>query len=255
MIGLAIGAGAGLLSGLGSFFGGRSAAKDLEAKLNEMKASMNEAYAEIQGFADDYVGTVDRLITNFDPYDVEDAFNSLYEAVIQPMERDFDENVLPGIQAAYSGGVMGAGAGFSGAQAEAESKAQRGQAETKAQLRHAERGQAVDTNFRQLGIQLGAEGGKFDVSTQAPMLKANMAGQIFGGESDVIAAKTAANQSLWNMPMTIGQGAMAGHSLQSALGGGAAPQGDALKPRSYDMVRGSLVPNYQDPAKTSKINW
>ena len=179
-----------------SLYGSSKASKEQRAAEERFNARLSQASGEVAQYADEYSSFLTKLDEDFDPYDVEDAFNGLYEAVIQPMERDFDENVLPGIQKAYSGGIMGAGAGLSGAQASAESQAHRGLSEKKAGLKYQASKDAVGINFADYERRAGTAGEKFRTQTAAPMLRAGQAPMMYGAETDTIAAKLAGNQSI-----------------------------------------------------------
>jgi hypothetical protein len=126
------------------------------------------------------------------------------------MERDFDENVLPGIQAAYSGGVMGQGAGLSGASSKAEAGAQRDLSEKKAELRYQERGSAIQRNYLDFARKQDQAGLQFSAQQVAPMMRAQGAGQVFEATSQSIAASLAAKQQMAQVP---------GQALSAGLGG------------------------------------
>lgn len=209
-----------VMGGLGGAFNAYSsyqASKQLKGAGNDLASTLNATTAEIEQYAQDYVDSLTKLDATFDPTDMQEAFNSLYEGVIQPMERDFNENVLPGIQAAYSGGVMGASAGLSGAAQEAESNARRGLAEQKASLRFQERGQAIQRNYQEYDRRANLAGTVFKANTAAPMMKASNATTIYGANSNTIAAQLAANQAIAAIPgQAVGMGA-AGLKLEDIL--------------------------------------
>jgi len=188
-------------SAVGSFMGASKTSK--EAK--KMREMLERSANEVDAYAQEYVGFLTDLDMNFDPLNVEDAFNSLYEAVIQPMERDFDENVLPGIQAAYSGGVMGASAGLSGASQEAESNARQKQAETKAQLRYQERDKAIGRNYLEYDRRANLGQARLSAQTMAPLMRAQQAPQIYSAATDAIGAQTAAFNQLGSGLSNMGQ--------------------------------------------------
>jgi hypothetical protein len=212
-VGTAIGVGGAVVSGVtGSIAAGQAADEQRQAS-KEQEIALNLAYRDVSAYADEYTEFLTKLDLDFDPLDVEDAFNNLYESVIQPMERDFDENVLPGIQAAYSGGIMGQGAGLSGAAASAEATARRGLSETKAGLRAEERGSAIQRNFAEYDrrAQLGEK--KFQTQTAAPLMRAGQAQQIYGAKTDSIAATLASRQQVGSAIAGVGSMALSGASL------------------------------------------
>lgn len=238
-VGVGVGA-ASLVGSIGTSLYGSSRAEKAQRKAaEEMNRKLDAAKSEIEMYAGEYTNFLTRLDTEFDPYDVEDAFNSLYEAVIQPMERDFDENVLPGIQAAYSGGIMGQGAALSGAAASAESSARRGLSEKKADLRYQERGNAINRNYADFERRANLAGAKFSAQTAAPSLSVGIAGQQYQAQTDTIAAKLAANQQIAGGIQQIGslgmaaanayQGRQQNISLQEALNGRIPSTGTADK--------------------------
>jgi hypothetical protein len=188
------------LTAAGTAYSSYQAGQQAEDAQNRMAASMGQATKAIDKYAMDYVNELEALDASFDPLDMEDAFNQLYEAVIQPMERDFDENVLPGIRAAYSGGVFGESAMLSGAAQESEAQARRGLAENKAQLRFQERDKAVARNYAEYDRRANLAGTIFGAKTAAPTLQAGQAPQIYQAESATIAAQLAANQAAWAIP-------------------------------------------------------
>jgi hypothetical protein len=188
-------AGGSMLSGFMNARSSKEAAERQEEMFEQMRRTLNISADEIQGFSNEYVGFLDQLDRTFDPYDMDAAFDSLYEAVIQPMERDFDENVLPGIQAAYGGGVMGGGAGLSGARAETEAKARRDVSEKKASLRFQEREGAIARNFAEFDRRAGVGQLKLAAQSSAPLMRAGYAGQTFQAGTDTIASRLASDQA------------------------------------------------------------
>jgi hypothetical protein len=200
----------GLAGGVASGMASRGAAKEQKQASKQLRKDIWGASYEIEGYAQEYTDFMQDLDTNFDPYNMEQAFDSLYEAVIQPMERDFDENVLPGIQAAYSGGIMGQGAGLSGAASSAEASAQRDLSEKKADLRYQERGAAIQRNYLDFARKQDSAGLQFGAQQVAPMMRSQGAGQVFEATSQSIASSLAAKQQLAQAP---------GQALSTGLGG------------------------------------
>jgi hypothetical protein len=187
-------AGGSILSGFMGSNASDEAAERQQEMFEQLQKTLGESADEIERFSTEYTGFLDQLDKSFDPFDMDEAFDSLYEAVIAPMERDFDENVLPSIQQAYSGGVMGGGAGLSGAKAESESKAARGQAETKAGLRAEERELTIGRNYAEFERRAGVGATKFGAQTAAPLMRAGSAQEIFQAGTDTIASRLSADQ-------------------------------------------------------------
>jgi hypothetical protein len=225
MLGMAIGAGVGAVGSLISGFGNAKDAKKAAKEQKELRAKFEQqlgmSMADIETYSKEYTDFLQMLDTSFDPYEMDAAFDSLYEAVIQPMERDFSENVLPAIQQAYSGGVMGGGAGLSGAKAESVARAERGLSETKAGLRAQEREGAIQRNFQDFERRANLGGAIFGAQTAAPMFRAQSAGQLYGAGQDTISASLAANQArnqVFGNALSTGiGGATAGASISNAL--------------------------------------
>lgn len=202
------------IGAVGSAGAGLYAADQAGDAAGILRKDLRRSAREVDEAAQTYVDFLTQLDNNFDPYDMEQAFNSLYEAVIMPMERDFNENVLPGIQAAYSGGVLGASAGLSGAAQEAESNARRDLSENKAQLRFQERDKAIARNYAEYERRANLAGQKFSAETAAPMLRANQAPIAYESRTNTIAAQLAANQSVAQIPLTLVGGYQRGQSIR-----------------------------------------
>jgi hypothetical protein len=217
--GAAIGAGASMLSGFMGASASDEAAKRQQEMFEELQRTLNMSADEIESYSQEYVGFMERLDKDFDPYDMDRAFDSLYEAVIQPMERDFDENVLPAIQQAYSGGVMGGGAGLSGARAETESKARRGMSETTAQLRADERDKAISRNYLDFERRAGIGASKLQAQSAAPIMRAGSAGQIFEAGSQTIASRLSADTQRANVLSNAVSSGLGGATAGSAVAG------------------------------------
>jgi len=157
---------------------------------------LNAAGDMMAGVADEYIAFNKNLMDDFDPYALEEAFNSLYEGVIPPMERDFDENVMAGIQQAYSGGLTGSfGGAPSGAQLEAEANARRGLSETKSGLRYQERNNAIDRNFQTFDRRMQAGDKRLEAGKLEPMMRAGIASDSYNARSNSIGAGLAAGQA------------------------------------------------------------
>ena len=217
MFGLIAMGAASLVGGLMSSSAAKKAAREQRRQFNILQQKLNMTQEEMEQYSDAYVSNIRRLEEEFDPYDIDAAYASLYEGVIQPMEREFDESVLPQIQAAYSGGMMGAGAGMSGAAAEAESRARRGLMEEKAGLRYRERGQAIERNYRDYERRRGIEA---DILTarQAPLSsRMGVAQTVYGAAQQSIQTDLAARQAQAAIPGQVASGAMSGYQLQQGI--------------------------------------
>ena len=245
IIGGVLGGAGGLASGIVGASGAKKAAKALAVAMAKMGKQLDSATADIEGFSKQYLDTMINIDENYDMYDMEQAFNSLYEGVIMPMERDFDENVLPQIQAAYSGGVMGASAGLSGAAAEAESRARRDLSESKAGLRFQERDKAISRNMTEYNRRMDLAGTQFQVQQIVPMLKMQNAATMYGASQDYIGARLAATQAKAQIPFSMMSGIQSGMSIGSGFGGslqgmlgGGGGQGGAAGANRMDLAKG-----------------
>ena len=239
----------GLVSGFGNARASRKAARQLQKDFAEYRGVLDQGVEDIEGYANSYIGIIENFESTFDPYDMTEAFNSLYEGVIQPMERDFDQNVLPGIQAAYSGGVLGAEAGLSGAGAEAKSNARQDLGEAKAGLRYQERGQAIGRNYQDYDRRTNLADRRFQTQTLAPQLRMNNAAQIFSGQKEVNDATLAADQSKAAVLHEIGAGIGAGSSIGGNIGGfGGGSKENPATPllQRRTTIGGKRVDDYQN---------
>ncbi len=186
----------------------------------KFEARLEESAQSIEDYAGEFVQTLTDLDTNFDPLRMEEAFNSLYEAVIMPMERDFDENVLPTLRAAYSGGILGQGAALSGAANESEGRARRDMAETTAQLRFSERDKAIARNYSEWDRRVNLAQQTYQAQTAAPLLRAEQAPQILQTQQSTIATQLGAAQARANVvPATISMILGMASSAKSLAGG------------------------------------
>lgn len=194
----------------------KRASKDFATRLDQ-------SATDVEKQAGNFVDTLNEIDTNFDPYKMDQAFNSLYEAVIMPMERSFSEDVLPAIQAGYSGGVMGAESMLSGAANQQEGKAKRDLSQNAAQLRFQERDKAIARNYAEYDRRVNLAQNVYRADTAGPLMRAQQAPQILNAESNTIAAQLAAAQAKNNIFPSMFSGAMgglsAGASLSGAFGG------------------------------------
>jgi hypothetical protein len=214
----------GVVGGLAGMFTGGA---DDEASSGQRKAQKRMelrqmgAIADIEASTDDYFKRLDDLDSSFDPYNMEKAYASFYEGVILPMERDFKEFVIPGIHAAYSGGIFGAESYQSGAAKEAELKAQRELATTEAQLKEGARDKAVAVNFQEDSRNRESASSRLQASTIAPNLAFGQATEAYKAEQDTLetqyATSTAKRDALLGLPSTIISGLEAGSSIQEGI--------------------------------------
>lgn len=146
---------------------------------------------------------------NFDPYEMDEAFASLYDGVIRPLEVDFEENALQEIRNSFNVGVDGVTAN-SGAAAFAEQTARRDLSMKKATLRAQEREKAItrayaDYDRRINSLQLGANSKANLINT-----KIGAAQGLYGADSDVASATAAFGGAIAQAGNSIGGAAISG---------------------------------------------
>ena len=221
--GAVLGGLAGAAGGLAGIFDGSGddAADAMEAAQARMEARQRAAIEDIEGSVDDYLSRLDQIDAEFDPYNMEQAYASFYEGVILPMERDFDEFVIPSVHAAYSGGVFGPESYQSGAAKEAELKARRELSLAQGSLKAEERQNVIQQNFQKTALDREGAASRLSASTIAPQLEFGAAESAFTGEQSVISARYAADQarleSILSLPSSIISGAQAGGSIQEGI--------------------------------------
>lgn len=221
-----LGAIGGIGGVVGSLFGddddADKAVKAQQAAQRSMEGRLNASADAIDEAAQAYIKEINDLGASFDPMEFQASYDSLYEEVILPLERDYAEYVLPAVQAAYSGGVYGAGEAQSGARKEAVARSSRELSKNKSQAVSAERNNALTRNVAMDARQRTLAKEKLSAATLAPTTRAGQAATIYQGQSDTIAAQLAAGQqktnNLLSLPSAILQGVESGSALQTLLG-------------------------------------
>lgn len=204
---MAIGGGAQAITGLASSLLGKSAnddaTKDLLRAQRRMEARLNAAVGDVQKASDDYIQRLDQISAEFDPFDMAKHYDSFYEQVIVPMERDYAEFVNPAVTAAYSGGVYSDDGLSSGAAKEAKAKTARSLSEGKSQALAGERENVISRNIALDARERGIAKDKLAAATIAPKMSAGFAGEIFKSETDTIAAQLAGRQAFNNQLLSL----------------------------------------------------
>jgi hypothetical protein len=234
-----VGGVAALGGGAMSYMGARKGSKDANKAASLMLARMKKSANEIEGKANQFISFMEDLDKNFDPYNMEQAFNSLYEAVIMPMERDFDESTLPAIRASYSGSL-----GTSGAAMEAEANARRGLAQDKAGLRFQERGKAISRNYSEFDRRSQVASQKLQAGIMAPKMRIGIASSAYEAKMNAISTRTAADVGLGNAISGFGS-SMTGAGIGSLL----SPRGASANNTDFQQVDDNL--SYMDPNNMS----
>lgn len=213
----------GVLGGAASLLGGGEDEASSEQRKAQKRMELRQmaAIEDVKESTDSYFARLDELDATFDPYDMEQSYQSFYEGVILPMERDFKEYVIPSIHAAYSGGIFGAESYQSGAAKEAELKAQRELKLQEGTLRMQERKDNVGVNFQKDARNRETAKDRLSASTLAPNLAFGAATDAYNAEQDTIAVNYARDQAkrdaLLSIPSSIISGASAGSSIQDGI--------------------------------------
>lgn len=200
----AVGVGSLIAGTATSLIGSHNARKDQKELNREYLKRLDISADELDVLSSQYVSAIENLEVNFDPYEMEQAFNSLYEAIIMPMEREFDESVLPSIQEAYTGGLSGDTGLMSGAAREAEGAARRSLLEKESQLKYQERDKTIDRNRGDLLRKEGLEFDKFNALKEPIKARAGLATEAYRTGSETIASRLASSNQLASGISTIG---------------------------------------------------
>ena len=146
----------------------------------------------------------DQLSADFDPYDLQNEFDSLYEAIIQPMETDFRENTLPAIRSSYSGGALGS-AMFSGGREFTEAQARADLSMNEALLKYNAREAGIQRNFQDYDRRKQDLGLQYEMGTAPIQSAMNMERDLYGAKTDEIAARAARDQTVASGIRTLGE--------------------------------------------------
>jgi hypothetical protein len=218
---LILGAGAGVGSSLiGGYLGDRAAKRAIKAQeraLALMNSRIDAALGEIEGLSDEYINTLNDINANFDPFEMSRAYDSFYEEVIVPMERDYAEYVEPALQSAYSGGVTGAEGMQSGMAKEAEARSRRNLSARKSSATAQERDTNIQRNFVMDQRSRDIAKDKLSAATLAPTMKMDAAQAMFSGQQGIIEARLARDQAVANMLASLPGAASSGIQIGSGI--------------------------------------
>lgn len=189
----------------------KDAAKAYEARLQAAQVQAEENTKQFQA-------DIEALDKAFDPYDTTEAFASLYEAVILPLNRDFDENIMPELEATFGGGAFGADY-QSGARRAGIKDAAMDKAETIAGLHYKERGEFIDRSFTDFNRRLGILDKVYESNVDVVNARLGMAGGIYGAQGDTASARVAAGSAIGSALTGLGGGMIQGSSALSGSGG------------------------------------
>lgn len=208
------------ISGVSSLLQGRAASKAAKAQAAaaaQFQARMDAASGKINSAAQSYIKEINQINIDFDPYNVERGFNSFYEQIIVPIERDYAEYVDPTLKAAYSGGTYGDMGMQSGAYKEAVAKSARAKEDTKAQARSTYRENELSRNIALDERQRNIARDKLSAATLAPQAELQVAQSQYSSNKDTIAAQFAASSQKANLLSDMLSGATSGIKIGQAL--------------------------------------
>jgi len=158
---------------------------------------LNEALKQSKLNEQAFTTKLDQIDQNFDPYQMDEAMASLYQAAIRPLEVDFDQNQLPELRNSFNVGADGMSLN-SGTAKMAEASARRDLSFQSAQLRAQERDKAItraytDYDRRVNSLQLGYNAKQNTVNTSL-----GVASGMYGAASDTASATAAFGGSIMN---------------------------------------------------------
>ena len=196
---IAVGAGAVAVGGTvaGSMMSSSAAARSASQQKKLTKRftkNMNSLQKQFEELNTGALEGFEALSASFDPYDLQNEFDSLYEAVIQPMETSFRENTLPAIRSNYSGGALGS-AMFSGGREFSEAQARADLDMNKAMLRFQGRETGIQRNFLDYDRRRGDLGLQYEIGKEPIQSAMSVQRDIYGAEGDTILAQGAAAQA------------------------------------------------------------
>ena len=212
-----LGAGAGLLSGFGKSKAAEEASAKTHQAIKDWERNMSGLSDEIRGIGSDYQTDIQNQWRDFNPLDVEQAYNSLYESHIMPMMREFELTQLPAIDAAYSSGALGASSEFSGARAESEANARRDLSEYISGLRGQERDKEIARNYKDYDLRRNVSDALYNSRLMSPKVDMDIENRNLANILQDVGVNLSANQSKWDIPMTVLRGATNGANFGAGL--------------------------------------
>jgi hypothetical protein len=111
------------------------------------------------------------------------------------METNFRENTLPAIRSSYSGGALGS-AMFSGGREFSEAQARSDLDMNKALLRFQGRETGIQRNFQDYDRRRGDLAIRYEMGKEPIQSAMNIERDLYGVETDVIAARAASDQAM-----------------------------------------------------------
>ena len=195
---------AGVVGAGVSAAGASNAASATKKAGKRFKKYMAAYQMQFQNLNNATMADLKTLSAEFDPYDLQNEFDSLYEAVIQPMETDFRENTLPSIRSGYSGGALGSDM-FSGGREFTEAKARSDLSMNKALLKYGARETGIQRNFQDYDRRQKDLGLQYQVGKEPIQSAMNTERDLYGVKTDEIAARAASTQAIGSAIGTVGE--------------------------------------------------
>lgn len=246
----------GLFGSVGELVGADQGYKKQKSLTKWYINELNMYQGRFEDLSANYLTQFKELSNNFNPYDLQNEYDSLYGAVIQPMEQQFSETVLPQIRKSYSGGAYGSQL-FSGGRESTEAKSRQELSLNEALLKYQAREQGIARNYQNydrrqqsLGLQLQTETAPIQQGLQ-------VASQIYGARQDQITADVARYGAMGGALDTVAAtvagfavGGPVGGMIAAGLGAGMkkpSSEGTGSKVPAYTYVGNQIVPDYSNP--------
>jgi hypothetical protein len=196
---------AGVASAGVSMAGARGAASATKKQTKRFKKYMQAYQGQFQRLNSAAIEDFQRLSADFDPLALQNEFDQLYEAVIQPMETNFRENTLPQIRQSYSGGALGSSM-FTGGREYTEAKARADLDMNAALLRYQGREAGIARNFQEYDRRRGDLALQYEMGKEPIQSAMNIERDLYGAETDRIASEAARDQAMASGIRNIGSG-------------------------------------------------
>ena len=215
-------------SGVADIFTGaqvKKSAKGMYKKIGKEQRALTQAFGA-------YEDNVRQLEEDFDPFQVDQALDSLFSSVLVPLRRTFEEFQLPQMEKAFSSSPYGSGA-QTGAAKWATAEAKRGMYDTEQKLRAGERVRAIGQNYADLGRKQTTEGNIFS----GALNKSGRMNEMFSSErtsrNDYLSGVNMVNQGVadtgYNVIKAIAGVPMFSESPNNLNAGSQSGQGDSVK--------------------------
>lgn len=208
--------------GLGMGFSAYTSYQSYKMQKDAMDAynrRLKEAYKQAEDAATSFTEQLNSLSRDFDPYDMTEAYASLYEGVLLPLDRDLEENTLPELDATFGGGAFGSDF-QSGKRRMAELEARMQHASNDANLRFQERNNMISRAYTDYERKKNVLTAGFDAEKYKTNTLVGAATGIYGAQQDTASAYSAMGNNISNMFMGLGGMGIGG---MNAMSGGMNP--------------------------------